>query len=858
MNISLWWHSFAVAIGAWAVALLAGLAMAVTVATAGPALRRWGCAAGAVTLALPPFLPANCWLEITAAWRSTIGAEASAIAMLPLTAMVLGLGLWPVTLFLVLGAWRKLEAIVLEAEPNLRGWSLVRWVLWPAARSALKLSSVLTLTLALANFTVPTLFQVRVFTEEFWLRYNTQFDLWGALSATWPLWILPVLLTALWRTPEVAWRREASTVPPALLARRIGRTGRTVTIGLSVLVVLASLALPLGQLVIHRRTWTELPGAFAAGSLAAGNSFLSAAAVAVLLPAMALLLAGRGRGRGLSRRDHNRAGFLSRIARGAWLVFLLPGVFLSVGLIVALNRPGLIWWYSSFGIVWLALGLRYLAPAWGAISAAVQTVDPALDETARLLGAGRWAHFRLVTWAQLPGPILAMAYAVYLLCLWDVETLVLLQPPGGETLALRIFNLLHYGHAAQVNALCLVTLGIALLPLVGFGVARWSVRPQRPGLPPEIDSNPRVQSGWRSRCLAVGCGAVVLGGCSDRSAALPGDRPLTSKYFAAARIVGSRGVAPGQFNKPRSVACDRDDNLYVADITGRIQKFSPDGRFLLQWQMPQTDIGKAKGMSVDPAGNILVVEPHYQRVNHFTPQGKLVAQWGRRGTNIGEFILPRCVAVNSAGEYFLGEYTTVERVQRFSVSADLTHVPAAGVSAVSPYQLVGTWGRPGQGAGEFNRAEGIAVGPGDLVYVADSCNHRIQIFDRARKFVREYGHAGAEPGAFSFPYDVRVDAMGRQFICEFGNSRVSIYDAADQLLETVGRAGREPGEFANPWAICFDSRGNLYVADSQNHRVQKLLRRAAPLVATAGGHGFNPSDPANGRVSDAEPAALQR
>src|SRR5262249_21559586 len=143
------------------------------------------------------------------------------------------------------------------------------------------------------------------------------------------------------------------------------------------------------------------------------------------------------------------------------------------------------------------------------------------------------------------------------------------------------------------------------------------------------------------------------------------EAPIHSKLFSKVQIVGTRGVAMGQFNKPRALTVDAHDNLYVVDMTGRVQKFSSNGVFLLSWQMPELEKGKPKGMCVDRAGNIVVVEPHYNRVNHFSPEGKLIAQWGSAGTNSGQLCLPRAAAVNRAGDIFVCEYTAVDRVQAF-------------------------------------------------------------------------------------------------------------------------------------------------------------------------------------------------
>jgi sugar lactone lactonase YvrE len=420
---------------------------------------------------------------------------------------------------------------------------------------------------------------------------------------------------------------------------------------------------------------------------------------------------------------------------------------------------------------------------------------------------------RHVHWPQIAPQITAAWYIVYLLCIWDVESMILVVPPGGETLALRIFNLLHYGHNAQVNALCVALLAVAVAPL--FLWKTWSMlRVACSGR--TIGSIIRASritphAAWIAAFI---CFLPLLSGCRPQSAA---DTSIESEIFDQVQIIGTRGVGVGQLNKPRSVAVDGQDNLFVVDMTGRVQKFSPKGVFLLSWQMPQTELGKPKGMGRDRNGNIIVVEPHYQRVNHFTPQGKLVAQWGVKGTNVGQFTLPRSVAVNSHKEIFISEYGPMERVQCFSLIPN----PNGPASA----RVLFAFGQPGNEPGDFNRPEGMCVDAQDRLYVADSCNHRIQIFSRDGKLIRTYGKAGSGRGELSYPYDICVDSAGRQYVCEFGNSRIQIFDANDRSIEIIGGPGAEPGQFSNPWGVALDSSGNLYVADSQNHRVQKLIRK---------------------------------
>ncbi len=773
------------------------------------------------------------------------------------TIWILSLLLWPITLLTTLAGWRRLEAAQFECEPALTGRKLLRWLLIPVARGELALAAVLTFVLALNNFAVPAILQTKVLPDEMWVRFNTQFDALGALKLSVPLVIAPVLLLAWVSRHGVTWPRVQGAVSAALFGRQLGRAGRIGSGMVAISVCGLAAVLPVVQIVLATRTWAELSGAVEASRSAIANSFWLAAVAATLVISAALIL-NLCSSRGHEARTNRMRRLTSAATLTSWLAFFIPGVLLGIALIKIFNRPVLVTFYQSVGICLLALAIRYFALAWTAARYAVAGVDSNLTDAAKLEGASRWQLFRYVIWPQIAPQAFAAWYVIYLLCLWDVESIVLVQPPGGETLALKIFNLLHYGYAAQVNALCLVLLGIAVAPLV-IVAAFVRLRQSWPTHTPSQVNRALTPA-------ATVALAAVLAGCSPADATK--EARLPSRFFERALVIGSRGVGIGEFNKPRSLACDAEGNVFAVDLTGRVQKFSPEGKFLLTWQMPETDLGKPKGMGRDHAGNIIVVEPHYQRVNHHTPAGTLVAQWGCRGTNEGCFILPRAVAVNSRGEYFISEYMGQERVQRFalgnnsSITAErepLTPAlspPSEGEreNAKWPYskldtplaaqtsqsqenagsetgapqprvELLQVIGRAGTGPGEFNRPEGICVDAQDRLYVADSCNHRIQVFAADGTFLRAFGRAGTSPGELSYPYDVAVDAAGNIFVCEFGNSRIQVFDAQGQSLEIIGGPGGGAGEFNNPWAITLDTRGNLYVADALNHRLQKLVRR---------------------------------
>ncbi|XP_054088745.1 RING finger protein nhl-1 isoform X2 [Zeugodacus cucurbitae] len=132
------------------------------------------------------------------------------------------------------------------------------------------------------------------------------------------------------------------------------------------------------------------------------------------------------------------------------------------------------------------------------------------------------------------------------------------------------------------------------------------------------------------------------------------------------------------------------------------------------------------------------------------------------------------------------------------------------------FQLGGRGSEPGS----FTWPRGVAVGPDNSFVVADSSNHRIQVFDSNGIFVQSFGDFGCREGEFDCLAGVAINRIGQYIVADRYNHRIQVLDPQGRFLRAFGSQGQTDGKFNYPWGIATDSLGFIYVCDKENHRVQ--------------------------------------
>lgn len=263
---------------------------------------------------------------------------------------------------------------------------------------------------------------------------------------------------------------------------------------------------------------------------------------------------------------------------------------------------------------------------------------------------------------------------------------------------------------------------------------------------------------------------------------------------AVIKAIGQRwngGSSNDRFQQLASIDFDNKGNLYVSDGA--------------PWW--DDDSGNQRIQIFDSSGNYL----------------NTIGVTGEAGSDNQHLHNPRYIAIYADTLYIAD--TSNHRIQIFNIAN-----PSAPV-----YQAtIGVSGEAGDANNHLDNPNGVMVTTA-LIYVADTDNNRIQIFDRnTLAFVATIGgNWGDADNEFRHPSDVTVDALGNIYVADFVNSRVQQFNANRDHISTFGVTGvpyvTDGFHYYRPESVAIAADGSLYIAEVNGKRIVK--RNATGSVA---------------------------
>ena len=267
------------------------------------------------------------------------------------------------------------------------------------------------------------------------------------------------------------------------------------------------------------------------------------------------------------------------------------------------------------------------------------------------------------------------------------------------------------------------------------------------------------------------------------------------------------GTGNGQFNQPRGIAIAPDGSYYVVDTTNmRVQKFDKDGKFVKAFgsegngdgqfngliingsRIPGTGPG---GITVDPAGNVYVADTWNHQIQKFDKDGTFLTRWG-------SFI-------------------------------DLNPPPPTPpIPAATPL--------PADANTRFYGPRDVAIGSDGSVYVTDTGNKRVLVFDPNGKPLRQIAQgagplmgASNGPDQLFEPMGIVLDSQDNVYIADTFNQRINVFDKTGKALRrwTIDGWSRD-APFLEPM-LGIDSSNNIYATDPAKQTVLKFSSDGKPL-----------------------------
>ena len=187
---------------------------------------------------------------------------------------------------------------------------------------------------------------------------------------------------------------------------------------------------------------------------------------------------------------------------------------------------------------------------------------------------------------------------------------------------------------------------------------------------------------------------------------------------------------------------------------------------------------------------------------------------------------PTCVAIHDNGDIYVGSHH--DCIYVFDQTG----------------QLKNTIGSRGSGDGQFSYPCGVSI-KGDVLYVADSGNHRVQKLTSSGKFLHKFGQQGSGQGQFNWPEGVIIDSNNKLIVSDNYNHRIQIFGENGGWLLTIDGKGSRNHSFRSPEGLALDPQGNIHVASWAPNTI-KVFTIEGVYVRMYG----DPNDPSGIAIDD--------
>ncbi len=371
-------------------------------------------------------------------------------------------------------------------------------------------------------------------------------------------------------------------------------------------------------------------------------------------------------------------------------------------------------------------------------------------------------------------------------------------------------------------------------------------------MPGYEEGSPVVHGNGRKHILCIQILSLVISGCAmiagddaaDVSRTKPGlnlvyvetlrnEASLRGERFKERGHAADKVAALQMLQRPNSVYADAyrvyvtdtymtdeyvttPPTILTGDYSARIFLFDR-GRQAVKifGPLPSSPLGddvkllSPSAIAVDATGAIFVADAQQGRVFGFDRNGKMLMTLGKGGG----LARPRGLAVDSFRNRLYVADSSARLVKAY------TNLGQERVYTSEGYRRL-ELGRSSDPSENVTTPRAVALDRSGNVYVLDSKDRRVFVYDHDGKFLRKFPVADDDRGLSQRLRGIAVDSDGHVYVTDVLNNRILIFSRAGTFLQAWGKTGSLTGDFWTPSGIFIDARDTIYIADETNGRVQ--------------------------------------